>query len=226
VPTLLRTACQASSEPRTGRRYGRALRDGARQPVRTLSPSGVLAGCGPAAVSGLLRAQALGWRAGGGTPPYPPRRSRSEPGLSHSRQMTTHAAHPHRQPPTGRVSSKARASPPRTAQAAKARSNATVGFALSLLGSLVRSPQSPNQWWLWPQPVALSVGRSPTENERPPQTLMHQRPVLCARQGMGICRKFYGPNRVLREPCRWTRSARRRDSDLGTFDDVVASKLL
>jgi hypothetical protein len=70
--------------------------------------------------------------------------------------------------------------PPRTAQAAKARSNATVGFALSLLGSLVRSPQSRNQWWLWPQPVALSVGRSPTENERPPQTLMHQRPVLRA----------------------------------------------
>jgi hypothetical protein len=66
------------------------------------------------------------------------------------------------------VSSKARASPPRTAQAAKARSNGTVGFALSLLGSLVRSPQSRNQWWLSPQPVALSVGRSPTENERPP----------------------------------------------------------
>jgi hypothetical protein len=36
--------------------------------------------------------------------------------------------------------------PPRTAQAAKARSNGTVGFALSLLGSLVRSPQSRNQW--------------------------------------------------------------------------------
>src|SRR6266536_839507 len=48
--------------------------------------------------------------------------------------------------------------PLRTAQASKARSNATVGFALSLLGSLVRSPQSRNQWWLSPQPVALSVG--------------------------------------------------------------------
>jgi len=70
--------------------------------------------------------------------------------------------------------------PLRTAQAAKARSNATVGFALSLLGSLVRSPQSRNQWWLSPQPVALSVGRSPTENERPPLLRMHK--VLAARE--------------------------------------------
>jgi len=49
--------------------------------------------------------------------------------------------------------------PPCTAEAARARSNATIGFALSPLVSLVRSPQSRNQWGLSPQPVArLSVG--------------------------------------------------------------------